>query len=135
MHIRTEGNCNHESDEEETEDEQGKENPHTTKDDLIEVNCSANDEPTIPNPILEKSTSSTTVRANIKPMPKRTKQSKKINFEEELLKSLRSEKEDTDPHKSFLMSLLPQIKSISEDKKPMLYVELINAIQRVKNLL
>jgi len=31
------------------------------------------------------------------------------------------------------MSLLPQMKSISEDKKPMLYIELINAIQRVKN--
>jgi len=42
-------------------------------------------------------------------MPKRTKQTKKINFEDELLKSLRSEKEDTDHDKSFLMSLLSQI--------------------------
>ncbi|KAF0709508.1 BESS domain-containing protein [Aphis craccivora] len=31
------------------------------------------------------------------------------------------------------MSLLPQMKSVDDDKKPMLYVELINAVQRVKN--
>jgi len=47
MHIRTEGNFNHESDEEETEDEQGKENSQTAEDDLIEVNCSAYDDPLI----------------------------------------------------------------------------------------
>jgi len=133
MHIRTEGNFNHESDEEETEDELAKENSQTVEEDSIEVNR-VNDEPTNSNSVLEKSTPSTTVSANLKPTPKRTKQLKKINFEDELLKSLRRENEDTaDPDKSFLMSLLPQIKSISEDKKPMLYIELINTIQRVKN--
>jgi len=51
-----------------------------------------------------------------------------------LLKSLSSQKEEeSDPDKLFLMSLLPQMKSVGEDKKPMLYVELINTIQRVKN--
>lgn len=132
MNIRTEGNYNHESDEEETEDEQGKENSQTVEDDLIEVNC-VNDEITYSNPVLEKSMSSTTVHTNLKPIPKRTKQPKKINFEDELLKSLRSQNEDTDPDKLFLMSLLPQMKTIGEDKKPTLYIELINAIQRVKN--
>lgn len=38
-----------------------------------------------------------------------------------------------DPEKSFLMSLLPQIKSLDEDQKTRLYVEFLNAIQRVKN--
>ncbi|XP_060859571.1 uncharacterized protein LOC132936808 [Metopolophium dirhodum] len=130
---KTEGNFNHESDEEETEDEQGN-NLQTVEEDLIEGNC-VNDEITKfnSNPVLETSMTSTTVNKNVKPMPKRTKPSKKINFEDELLKSLRSENEATDPDKSFLMSLLPQMKSISEDKKPMLYIELINAIQRVKN--
>lgn len=43
MNIRTEGNYNHESDEEETEDEQGKENSQTVEEDLTKVNC-VNDE-------------------------------------------------------------------------------------------
>lgn len=132
MHIRIEGNFNHESDEEETEDEQGKDNLQTVEEDLIEGNC-VNDEITNSNPVLETSMTSTTVNKNVKPTLRRTKPSKKINFEDDLLKSLRSENEATDPDKSFLMSLLPQMKSISEDKKPMLYIELINAIQRVKN--
>lgn len=61
------------------------------------------------------------------------KKNKKINFEDELLKSLRNNIED-DPDKQFLMSLLPQMKSVSDEKKPMLYIELIKAIQKVKNL-
>uniref|UniRef100_A0A2S2PAJ7 BESS domain-containing protein n=1 Tax=Schizaphis graminum TaxID=13262 RepID=A0A2S2PAJ7_SCHGA len=57
------------------------------------------------------------------------------NFEEELLKSLNSQKvEESDPDQLFLLSLLPQMKSVGGDKKPMLYVELINTIQRVKKL-
>jgi len=71
-YIRTEGNFHHEGGEEETEDEQGKGNSQRLEDDLIELNC-VNDEPTNPNPVLEKSTSSTTVLANLRPMPKSTK--------------------------------------------------------------
>jgi len=37
-----------------------------------------------------------------------------------------------DPEKSFLMSLLPQIKTLTEDQKTQLYVEFLNAIQRIK---
>lgn len=38
-----------------------------------------------------------------------------------------------DLEKNFLMSLLLQIKSLNEDKKTQLYVEFLNAIQRVNN--
>ena len=72
MHIRTEGNFNHESDEEETEDEQDKDNLQTVEEDLIEGNC-VNDEITNSNPVLETSMTSATVNKNVKPMPKRTK--------------------------------------------------------------
>jgi len=38
-----------------------------------------------------------------------------------------------DPEKSVLMSLLLQIKSLTEDQKSMVYIEFLNAIQRVKH--
>lgn len=37
------------------------------------------------------------------------------------------------PGKCFLMSLLPQIKSLTEDQKSMVYIEFLNIIQRVKH--
>lgn len=56
------------------------------------------------------------------------------NFGSSLLKILENRQViPEDPEKSFLMSLLPQIKSLDEDKKTQLYVKFLNAIQRVKN--
>jgi len=61
-------------------------------------------------------------------------QKKTATFGSSLLKILENrQKIPEDPEKSFLMSLLPQIKSLDEDQKTRLYVEFLNAIQRVKN--
>uniref|UniRef100_A0A2S2NMX0 BESS domain-containing protein n=2 Tax=Schizaphis graminum TaxID=13262 RepID=A0A2S2NMX0_SCHGA len=62
------------------------------------------------------------------------KNAKTENFGSSLLKILENRQRiPEDPEKSFLMSLLPQIKSLDEDQKTQLYVEFLNAIQRVKN--
>ncbi|CAI6373725.1 unnamed protein product [Macrosiphum euphorbiae] len=67
----------------------------------------------------------------LKKNPKKTATS---NFGSSLLKILENrQKIPEDPEKSFLLSLLPQIKSLDEDQKTRLYVEFLNAIQRVKN--
>jgi len=55
------------------------------------------------------------------------------SFGENLLSILENrQRVPDDPEKSFLMSLLPQIKTLTEDQKTQLYVEFLNAIQRVK---
>lgn len=69
----------------------------------------------------------------IKKNPKKTATATS-NFGSSLLKILENrQKIPEDSEKSFLMSLLPQIKSLDEDQKTRLYVEFLNAIQRVKN--
>jgi len=56
------------------------------------------------------------------------------NFGSSLLKILENRKQTPeDPEKYFLLSLLPQIKSLTEDQKSMVYIEFLNAIQRVKH--
>lgn len=45
----------------------------------------------------------------------------------------KQEQTPEDPEKYFLLSLLPQIKSLTEDEKSMVYIEFLNAIQRVKH--
>lgn len=69
------------------------------------------------------------------PMKKKKKNPKTpiSNFGTSLLKILENRQNvPEDPEKYFLMSLLPQIKSLTEDQKTQLYVEFLNAIQRVK---
>lgn len=56
------------------------------------------------------------------------------NFGTSLLKILQNRQTiPEDPEKCFLMSLLPQIKSLTEDQKSMVYIEFLNTIQRVKH--
>lgn len=55
------------------------------------------------------------------------------SFGENLLSILENrQRVPDDPEKSFLMSLLPPIKTLTEDQKTQLYVEFLNAIQRIK---
>ncbi|XP_050057314.1 uncharacterized protein LOC126550231 [Aphis gossypii] len=62
------------------------------------------------------------------------KNPKTENFGSSLLKILENRQTiPEDPEKSFLMSLLPQIRTLDEEQKTQLYIEFLNAIQRVKN--
>jgi len=55
------------------------------------------------------------------------------SFGENLLSILENrQRVPDDPEKSFLISLLPQIKTLTEDQKTQLYLEFLSAIQRVK---
>lgn len=56
------------------------------------------------------------------------------NFGSSLLKILENRQTiPEDSEKSFLMPLLPQIRTLNENQKTQLYVEFLNAILRVKN--
>lgn len=69
---------------------------------------------------------------------KRIKKSKTKEdwFEKELLDAIKSKpsEENEGPEKHFLMSLIPQIKVLTEDQKTQLYIEFLGAIQRIKNI-
>ncbi|KAE9530122.1 hypothetical protein AGLY_011584, partial [Aphis glycines] len=43
-------------------------------------------------------------------------------------------KEETDPDKMFLLSLLPQIKQLSQDKKTQLFIYFLNGIQQISHI-
>jgi len=56
-------------------------------------------------------------------------------FENKLIDYLRNRpREETDPDKLFLLSLLPQIKQLSQDKKTQLYIYFLNDIQQISQI-
>ncbi|CAI6353634.1 unnamed protein product [Macrosiphum euphorbiae] len=56
-------------------------------------------------------------------------------FENKLIDYLRNRpREETDPDKLFLLSLLPQIKQLSQDKKTQLYINFLNSIQQISQI-
>lgn len=76
---------------------------------------------------------------NVDEIPaKRMKKNKtKVDsFEKELLDAIKSKssEENEGPEKHFLLSLIPQIKPLTEDQKTQLYIEFLGAIQRIKNI-
>jgi len=56
----------------------------------------------------------------------------KISFEDNLLKMLENRKVE-DPVSSFLMSLAPQIRSLSQDKQNQIFIDFLQTIQRVSS--
>lgn len=56
-------------------------------------------------------------------------------FENKLISYLHNRpQEETDPDKVFLLSLLPQIKQLSQDKKTQLYIYFLNGIQQISHI-
>lgn len=65
------------------------------------------------------------------PRSPRKKKAKK-SFENQLLTMLKERKVEEDPVTSFLMSLAPQIRALTQDQKNRVYVDFLNSIQKVK---
>lgn len=66
----------------------------------------------------------------------RTSKKKKsaVSFEDNLLSYLHNRpKEEEDPDKHFLLSLLPQIKALTQNKKNQLYISILNSIQQISS--
>jgi len=74
---------------------------------------------------------SPTIRKKLK-----TKSNKnETSFENKLISYLHNRpKEETDPDKLFLLSLLPQIKQLSQDKKTQLFIYFLNGIQQISHI-
>lgn len=66
------------------------------------------------------------------PSGPRKKKAKK-SFENELISILKDRTVEEDPVTSFLMSLAPQIRALTQDQKNHVYVEFLHTIQKVKH--
>lgn len=64
---------------------------------------------------------------------KRKKMKKVDDFEKQLITILENRNKEEDPDKLFLLSLLPKVKSLTEDQKVLLNIEFLKAFQKVKN--
>ncbi|CAH1712399.1 unnamed protein product [Aphis gossypii] len=74
---------------------------------------------------------SPTIRKKLKTKNNKTETS----FENKLISYLHNRpKEETDPDKLFLLSLLPQIKQLSQDKKTQLFIYFLNGIQQISHI-
>jgi len=69
---------------------------------------------------------------NFEVQPKKKKTKNTSTFEEKLLTVLANRRVE-DPVTSFLMSLAPQIRSLTQDQQNEVYIEFINTIKKVKN--
>ncbi|CAI6376132.1 unnamed protein product [Macrosiphum euphorbiae] len=72
-------------------------------------------------------------RQDIKRRKKEKTQDPEQQFETKilsLLNNLKSEPDDSD--KSFLLSLLPEFKTVDQNHKPQLYIDILNTIQHFK---
>jgi len=69
---------------------------------------------------------------NFEVQPKKKKTKNTSTFEEKLLTVLANRRVE-DPVTSFLMSLAPQIRSLTQDQQNEVYIEFINSIKKVKN--
>ncbi|CAI6376805.1 unnamed protein product [Macrosiphum euphorbiae] len=88
----------------------------------IDVQNDGDDENDIPDDPVKK-----------RPTTTKTKLSKKPTFEENLLNILENRRpQPQDAETSFLMSLLPQIRSLTEEQKGRVYIEFLTTLQRVK---